>query len=78
MTLTKGHIAKVKVTVYIMQKLFPDHYLSQVTWMGAILHTIVVHYRGLFLGVGVGGICPVKTCLIDSFIRMLTVWYQNR
>ena len=47
MTLTQGLNAKVKVTVYTWKKLFPDHYLSRVTWMGMILYTIVDHDTGV-------------------------------
>ena len=32
-----------KVTVQTKQNLFPGHNLSQVTFMGMILHIIVVH-----------------------------------
>ena len=46
MTLPKGHIAQVKVTFYTWQ-FFPDLYLSWVTWIGMILHTIVVHDPGI-------------------------------
>ena len=50
MTLTQGHIDKVKVTVNNRKKLFPAHCLSRVYWKGGgglILHTIIVHGRGV-------------------------------
>ena len=49
------------------ENLFLGQYLSQVTWIGIILYTIVVHDRGLLLleeGGGGGGICPIRTCLV--------------
>ena len=48
-TLTQGHIAIVKVTVNTWQKLFMDHYLSRVTWIGMTLHTTVVHDPGVVI-----------------------------
>ena len=64
MTLSQAHIAKVRVTVYIWHIFFflPDHYLSLVTWLGMILHAIVVHDQGVVVA---GGICPVRTCLVS-------------
>ena len=43
------------------KNLFLDHCLSRVTWIGMILHTIVVHDQEVVV---VGGICPVRTCLV--------------
>ena len=104
MTLSQGHISKVKNTVHTYTKLcrgynsslpcwiliiyhtivswpwlmvlsprstvyarkkncIKDHYLSRVTWMGMILHTIVDHDTGVVIA---GGIRPVRTCLVLS------------
>ena len=40
---------------------FPDHYLSWVSQMGMILHTIVIHDPAVVVA---GGICPLMTCLV--------------
>ena len=42
-----------------------QNYLSQVTWMGMILYTIVDHDTGAVVA---GGICPVRTCLVGTII----------
>ena len=59
-TLTMGQIAKVKVTVYTLHFFCLTITFLRVTWMGMILHTIVVHDPGVVVA---GGICPVRTCL---------------
>ena len=43
--------------------MFPDNYLSRVTWMGMILHTNVFHDTGVVVAVD---ICPVRTFLVDE------------
>ena len=57
-TLTQGDIAKAMVRFTHGKNMFLDHFLSRVTWMGMILHTIDVHDPGVVV---VGGICPVRT-----------------
>ena len=47
--------------------MFPDHHLSRVTWMAMILNTIVDNDTGIVV---VGGICPVRTCLVN--------WWFNK
>ena len=47
---------------------FPNHYLSWVSQMGMILHTIVIHDRGV---VSAGGICPVRTCLVMTKLGII-------
>ena len=48
------YLIKVNVIVYTLQKFFPGHNLSQVTWTGMILHLIVVHAIGGVLAGGGG------------------------
>ena len=69
MTLTQGDIAKVKVTVYAWQKFVSGPLSLTGTWMGMILHTIVVIDQGVVVA---GGICPVRTCLV--FNKLRSVW----
>ena len=59
MALTQAHIAKVYFTIYSK---IPDHYLSQVTWIGMILHTIIVAGGG-------GAICPIRKSDMSSLAR---------
>ena len=60
-TLTQGQGHSLHMDIF----LFPDHYLSLVTWMGMILHTIVDHDTGVVVA---GGICPVMTCLVLFYL----------
>ena len=45
MTMTQGHICKVKVTVHNTPNQNPGHYSSLPCWIWIIFHTIVVHVR---------------------------------
>ena len=53
MTLTQGQRQSVHMAIF-----FPDHYLLRVTWIGMILHTVVVHDPGVVVA-GVLTICLV-------------------
>ena len=52
------------------KNLFPDHYLSRVTWMGMILNTIVVHDPVVVVA---GGIFPSRTCFTPG-LSNVAVW----